>query len=179
MFNLTKTQCQSQPLEYKFKDFIGNIQSLDRFDQRPSFDWTSALTLKLDRFDHDLTSVLKLDRLVWFQNSWVGMARSWLRWCLGDSTSLKRGPKKSLRTSQRKVFSSHCSSHLMSPAPSLPRRLGRHSLNNQESIPIPTSGRHHHYMIKNWSYLGNWFSSARFTNEEDISALIEGTHLEQ
>ena len=94
VFNLTKTQCQSQPLEYKCKDFMGNIRSLDSFNQRPSFDWTSALTLNLDRFDHDLTSVLKLDRLVWFQNSWVGMARSWLRWCLGDSTSLKRGRKK-------------------------------------------------------------------------------------
>ena len=116
---MTKTNCQSQPIEYKFKDFIGNIQSLDSFDQRPSFDWTSTLTLNLDRFDQDLTSVLKLDRLVWFQNSWVGMACSWLRRCLGDSTSLKRGPKKSLRTSQRKVFSSHCSSHLMSPASSL------------------------------------------------------------
>ena len=58
VYNLTKTQCQSQPLKSKFRDFIGNIQSLDSFDQRPSFDWTSALTLNLDRFDHDLTSVL-------------------------------------------------------------------------------------------------------------------------
>ena len=83
--------------------------------------------------------------------------------------------------------------HLMSvaPTPKPSRRPRPHSLHSQQYHNQTHFCFCHHQqnyniafiliisfkIIENLSYLGNWLSSTRFTNEENVSALIEGAHL--